>query len=409
MLIEVGEWMFDILEEHVEEAAFLWGQRQAALMSPSFDAPALRRLEARIAAHTDALVLAGPAVRPILEQKLAGERDEALAAAHALLLSGESRDARAVLAALREAEGPALDGLRLALCLAPVDAIAPAVQELLRTAPAPAAAAAAEALAFHDAGGVSSADVARFVGHEDAAVREAGWRTGTWLGTAAEPSLYAAALRDDTPAVRSAALHAAAWCRVPGALQVVRKAATQPGPEAFALLHLLSVLGTTEDWPVIRQLGGSEVLGPARFQLLAAYGRPESAEDMIAAMSSDDPAVAAAAGSAFMRMTGLDVEAGRATVPAQDETDDVEAEFLDEVPVPDPELARQLWKDLQPAVANAARLCHGLDAELPLASPALEGMDMQSRWEIALRGRFRGTTHATAAAFQRFPMEPASA
>lgn len=405
MRIEVGEWMTDLLEEHAEEAAFLWMQRQDAMASAEYTVRAVRRLEARIAAHTDALVLAGSAARPFLEPGLAGDHGAALAAAYALLLSGDPGDGRVVMAALREAEGPALDGLRDGLCHGSIEGVGDSVRELLRTGEPAVAAAAAEALAFHGIDGVDARDVERFLHDASPAVRAGGWRTIAFLGARLDPSLYAAALRDDDEAVRHAGLLAAAWCGVPGALQVVRQAAMSPATADPFMLRLFAVLAAPQEWSIIQHFAADPALGPLRFELIATFGRPDGVELLIDAMGDDDPAASAAAGAAFRRMTGIDVDGPRVVLPGGDDEDDVDEEFRDEVALPDAKLARRGWDELKSSVAGAGRLCAGIDVDQPLTSQAVDGMDMRSRWEIALRAGFRGVPRA-AAAVQRMPLTP---
>src|SRR6188508_3461384 len=55
MLIDVPEWRRDILQEHLEELEALWIRRARAIRSPDADAVALRRIDARMDAHVDAL------------------------------------------------------------------------------------------------------------------------------------------------------------------------------------------------------------------------------------------------------------------------------------------------------------------------------------------------------------------
>src|SRR5881394_1521409 len=58
VLINVAEWRADILEEHVEELEALYNRRLRSERSPALDTVALRRINRRIEAHADALVLA---------------------------------------------------------------------------------------------------------------------------------------------------------------------------------------------------------------------------------------------------------------------------------------------------------------------------------------------------------------
>jgi hypothetical protein len=66
-------WTFipDILEGHIEGAAFLWGQRQAGLRSGEYTFPQFRALEHRLHAHFDGILAAGRDARGMLLEKLA--------------------------------------------------------------------------------------------------------------------------------------------------------------------------------------------------------------------------------------------------------------------------------------------------------------------------------------------------
>src|SRR5256885_16615339 len=76
----------DILEEHVEELAFLWGQRQSAMRDPSYTIRELTHLEERITAHLQGVLAVGEVALPLLEDTLAAEDPHMVfAAAYALL------------------------------------------------------------------------------------------------------------------------------------------------------------------------------------------------------------------------------------------------------------------------------------------------------------------------------------
>lgn len=51
----------DIVEEHAEEAAFLWQQREAAVRAPDFDLEEIAEADERVEAHLDGLRVAGKA------------------------------------------------------------------------------------------------------------------------------------------------------------------------------------------------------------------------------------------------------------------------------------------------------------------------------------------------------------
>jgi len=90
--------LFDILEEHIEEADFLWQQRANALASHDYTLDELAEVEERLLAHLDGLVLGEKAAWGLIEPKLmgGGEVGEVFAAAFVALDSGDSARVEAV-------------------------------------------------------------------------------------------------------------------------------------------------------------------------------------------------------------------------------------------------------------------------------------------------------------------------
>jgi len=395
----------DILETHVEEAAFLWGRRANALRSPRYTMREFAMLEERIDAHTQGMLAVGERLIPFVDESLGGgDRDAALAAAFALLRLGTVAAGRAVLSAFEDAAGPTLDGLRLALCLAPAVPAFPQLQSLTRSAPPPTAAAASEVLAFHFGTAPAPAMLGKLLTAEDPAVRRSGWRIVSYFASPVEPATYAAAFRDDDLTLRVAAATAAAWSALPGLLPVLRRTASDPAPEHLDQFHILAVLGSEADLPLLTALGTAETLGPGRFRLLGAFGHPAAVPTLLAAMSSPDPETAAAAGAAFTKITGQDVASDRrATVGKDAPQDPFDAEFADEVTLPDPERAGAHWEKVQPTLARASRVCRGFDVSGGLGRDDFVRLDMESRWELLLRSRYYGAWHGTPMQLEVFP------
>jgi hypothetical protein len=127
----------------------------------------------------------------------------------------------------------------------------------------------------------------------------------------------------------------------------------------------------------------------------------------VARKSADpDPATACAAGAAFTKMTGQDIDSkNRTKLPPEDghEPDEFEVEFLEEVRLPDPEIARAHWEKVKPRLARATRICRGYDMGQGLSPEALASFDMESRWEHFVRSKFLGRWSGSAASLERFP------
>ena len=396
----------DVLEEHLDELGFLWGQRERALRSPVHTLRDLADLEARLEARLQGVLSYGERARPLLADALAGDDpDLVLAAALAALRGGGAADLARVLDAFAAADGDRLDALRRALLAVPA---APVQADLLRLAGGggPTAAAAAEALAAHAGTAPPEAQLAWFLRDDLPGVRAAGWRIVSCLGLPVDARALAAGARDEDPAVRRAALEAAAWSGHAGLLALGRHLAAAPDPEGLDALHLLAVLGGPDELPHVAAATAADALGPARLALAAAYGHPALMEPVLAALAHPDPEVAAAAGAAFERMTGESVASDRrAAGDAPDAGDDAfEAEFRDDLVLPDPERSRRHWAAERGLHAGALRLRLGHDVARPVPGEIFAILDMESRRELFLRARFHGTWRGSPRELEAYPL-----
>lgn len=204
---------------------------------------------------------------------------------------------------------------------------------------------------------------------------------------------FRAALRDEDPLVRREALQAAAWTRQSWLLSYCRLASERPSEKSFDVHLLLAILGAPDDLELILRIGKDVGIGPGRLKILGAYGHPEIVTEILAAVHSDEAAIAFAAGQAFTKITGADIESeDRATLPPADgsEPDEFEAEFLDDVILPDPALAERHWSAVKESFAHGSRYCRGFDVSGEVSSDLLQSLDLESRWEACLRGKYRG-------------------
>jgi len=203
----------DILEEHFEELAFLWGQRQEALYSPEYTLPELLELEERIEAHVQGLLVGAEHTIPFVDDGLSQDEPlEVFAASYTLLRLNIDSAARQVMDAFFQAEGPQLEGIREALCHGPIDMVMGRLHEAVTSAPAPIAAAAAEALAFHGKLDPAIPRLAKFFQDKNAKVRRAAWRlimlvpAPGLLSPEVSAQLSDAATHDEDPVVKAEAL-----------------------------------------------------------------------------------------------------------------------------------------------------------------------------------------------------------
>jgi hypothetical protein len=411
----------EILEAHFEALEYLWDRRCSGLRSAEIYAREFAELGDRIAAHTDALVLAGPDAVPVLKKGLtADEMAVVLTSGHTLLGMDESEAASHVVAALPGAPATGLAGLCLALSYGSLERVADELREIAASGPVAPAAVAAEALAFHGHGDAARARIAGLLACEQAAVRRSGWRMVALLhgtsgaaesGLAGSPAAYERALRDEDAGVREQALETAAWTRQPWLLDHCRKAAREPSAGNAPLLLMLAILGEPSELELVLAAGRASALGAARFKVLGAFGHPGAADLLLAGTADPSPAIAAAAGAAYTRLTGADVGSDRrakSPPPGGGALDEFEQEFVEEVLLPDPDLARAHWTATRENFLRGTRWCRGFDMSREPESGALDALDQASRWEARLRGRFRGAWSGGLAEFERIGL-PASA
>ncbi len=397
MLAPFPDWNPELLERHAEALDLLWLQRAGAWRAPAFTAGTLARHDARIAAHADALVIAADAAWWLVEARLLGDHlAAATGAAHVLLLRDDA-DGRARAAAALDA-GLALDAFAVALRHGPLAPHREVVERLARGRAERPAAAALAALAFHgeDAGQGRLVDL---VQSGEAPVRSRAWEAVAFLGEklwasqlsgvrAALDQAFRAAVVDPDAAVRTEALEAAAWTRQPWLLALLRERVDPAGPDGLPALRLLATLGGPEDLPALRAAAANPKLGPSRMALLGALGHPDGVPDLLAALTSFEPPVAAGAAQAFRALTGIPVDGPRRLPARPWDRDEEEDDLAETFPVPDVPKARRAWADLAPRVGAAARLAGGLDVTAGVPPDAWAQLDLESTWALRLRDAF---------------------
>ena len=313
MLVDVPEWRRDILQEHLEEVEALWNRRTRALRSPAADAVALRRIDARMDAHADALALAGEHAWPLLEPALAGEPSAAAAATLALASANDPEADRAVVSALEKAAAP----VQLAMGRALELRAGPGLCRLLPAGPSvpPVVAAIGCAVLAARGGPLPPRQHWPLLMVTDPAARALAWQVEGRLGPARRGDHdrvttrdYQVAFGDTDQEVRRSALEAAARSGLPWLLDHLRAAAKTPSSTALSEYLLFAALSEPADTSATVALGAAPALAWDRFRVLALLGRREAVEELLRAMKAGPDVEAALAGAAFFRVTGVDVE-----------------------------------------------------------------------------------------------------
>ena len=263
------------------------------------------------------------------------------------------------------------------------------------------------ALAFHRALQLSAEQLLPLLRDEGPAVRRGAWRIAGYRAVALPPVVYDIALQDDDPGVKAAALTAAAWSGYSGWLTHCRALADAPEPDGVHAIAMLAAVLPPQEYKAVTALAALPAFGPERHQIAAAFGHPVMIDFLLAEMASADPATAAGAGAAFSRMLGIAVESGRrATLPPPggQAVDAFDAEFLDEVQLPDVPRAREHWERVRPQLAHATRVAHGLDVSAGINRETFGQLDMASRRELCLRARLTSGWSGTPLVLEQFPL-----
>lgn len=400
MLINVAEWRPDILEEHAEELESLWNRRLRAERSPLVDLVGLRRVDRRIEAHADALVLADDHALRFVERLLTGG-DAASAAAGAFVVGCSDAPALVgrLLALLPGASGEVCGGVWAALqhragpALLAALATLPDADEDLR-------AGVFAVCAVHDPERALALGPESLIAAASPIARVLAWHGAGRLGALRVPApAYARGFEDEVPAVRRAALEAAARGRHAPLLEHLRRVADNPDPLRLEEHVLLAVLADSTDAARVQALCRAPALGWERYRLLALWGRAAALALLLDVIRGSDVVEGALAGAAFYRITGVST-AGAARVPlvpTGTEPDD----FTDLVHVCDGERAERAWSELHPRMGEGRWACGtDTDASAPEALPAQA--DLDSRWATELRARFASAAWSGRPAYDTF-------
>ena len=397
----------DVLEEHLDELQFLWSLRRDGLRSPTLTRRDLGRLEARIEAHADGLLVARGDLPELVGDALGSDDPLASFAAGFVLLRSGPAGARMVLEAFLAAGEEGREGLSEALSHGSLREVRDDLAACVTSAEGGLAVAAATALAIQRAPRVPSARDTRFLEDPDPRVRLSGWRLLPFLQEPPRAEVFRRGVEDDDPAVSREAVLAAAWFGAPLALETCRERARSDREDSGEWLRLVAVLGDDSDLAFVLSAAGGAGGGRSGPRALGALGHPRGVDLLLETMRDADPARSAAAGEAFHKVTGFDASSDEKS-PVRDggaSGDELEEEFLEEVTLPDAEGARAFWSTSKGAFAGGTRWClgHDVSAGCPGALPA--DLDMESCREVRLRGRFTGTFKGDATELVRMAPE----
>lgn len=355
-----------VLQEHAEEASFLWLQRTSAVHAPNYDPAQFADLDERLAAHLDGLRIAGDAGRQLAEAALDNEGPEDFFSA--AVLAAEAPDARFDALVERALDAmEAVPGLVSALGWVPPECLGGRVKAML-VDPLPLKqklGIAACALHRKDPGPALD----RLLEGGVDSVRVRALRTVGELGRSDLAGLVQAAVIEPKPELR----FWAAWSAVLlgdrfRAVEALTTIALKPGPRQLRALQLaLKTLEPAAGHALLTEL--SSVPDAARLRIIGAgyVGDARYVPWLIEQMAQ--PTVARVAAEAFVSITGADFNREQMEMPPPDgfedgptdDPDDENVELPEDIalPWPDVERIKRWWDTHRAQFPNGRRFFLG--------------------------------------------------
>ncbi|MBL9101082.1 MAG: TIGR02270 family protein [Myxococcales bacterium] len=382
MIDAASEPLWDIVEEHLDEAEFLWEQWEASLVAPNYVLSEVEEgPEARLLAHVDGLVVNGPrVVERLLLPTLAdvdAEPTRVRAAALALLHAPGEAGLAAVLAGLRELP-PQRPELARALECCDSGPLAARLGPLLADEDADLRYTAARVLAYH---GEALPDVARAIfggaGPGRTVERVLGLRVVPRLteGLRFRKDVLAALASDD-PELRDAGMTSGALLDLPQAWGVARELAAAGDADAGRALLLLALRGEPADRPLLAAAVDGAALRRSALWALGFLGTGEAVE--LAVPWLEDGACARLAGEVVAAVTGVNLEDEHLTAVAPEDEALVHRPE-DDLPLPDAMAVLKWWRRRRGDFAGEQRRVDGRPRDADALRAALREGPMRRR------------------------------
>jgi uncharacterized protein (TIGR02270 family) len=358
-----------VVEQHAEEAAFLWLTRANAVHAPHYSLADVAKVDGRLEAHLDGLRVAGAAGWELALQQLS--RPEAGEFFAAAVLAVESRErAKLELVFDRITESEPARGAVSALGWVSWAAAEPVVRWLLDAAD-PARrrmGIAACAITRRNPGDY----LANAMRDHDAGVRARALRAAGELGRRDLIENLRAGFIDEDGRCRLAAAWSATLLGDPEATTTLRRAAEVGGAGSGAARRLLlRALDRADAHALLKAWAQDPALQRRLIQACGDVGDPVYVPWLIERMAV--PPLARVAGEAFSAIVGADLAfddldrpppPGHESGPTDDPTDeDVSLDRDDGLPWPDPERVALWWRERQRGFPAGTRLLLGRKVE----------------------------------------------
>jgi uncharacterized protein (TIGR02270 family) len=383
----------EVIEQHAEEAAFLWTQRDNAVFAPNYSLKDLADLDERVEAHLDGLRVAGQVGWEICEEALGKEEPGEVFVAG--VLAFESKDEEHIQKVLGVgSSAPELErGLISALGWISFDHVEESVKELLLSEHSEIRRVGIAAFAVHRRDPGTS--LLQAISHPDAWLRARALKAAGELGrTDLLPTLLQS-ISDPDDGCRFFAVWSGARLgdSTTALFDVLREIAEAPGSykeRALAIALRCMEFAQAKAW--CRQLRDN----PDQLRLAAlasgVIGDPELVDDLIMLMEIQE--VTRTAGEAFSMITGIDIEyedldgeepegfEGGPSEEAEDEDVDIDPD--EDLPWPNPELIRKWWKERRKDFRSGVRYLRGKEITSGSLMDALIQGNQRQRGAAAL-------------------------
>jgi uncharacterized protein (TIGR02270 family) len=381
---------WDVIEEHLDEAEFMFERWLAAARSPRLSLADLRRSgEERLVAHLDGLAEGGRAVAekllwPALAEDAGAPAVRVSAAALALLADPDPAVRDRLVAALGAAEGaPLRDGLKQAFQVTERnDVDEPLRLALYATTTAAAQSALLEVLAARrvDPGPILGTLLAS---EEPAVLREALAAAAGATDAARHRSLVETHLGHELPAVRAAAMRTGLVWNLSSAWRTCSSEARAGAPEAMLPL---AFLGGPKEIALLADAARMVERRQAAIFALGFSGSVEAVATCLPALDDPDPIAASLAAEAIAAIAGLPLYQKPFVLPPKDEDDgdgelapssasapDIVASVShEELPCPNAESIRAWWSERRSAFLPDRRYLRGTPLSVAAVEAALE-------------------------------------
>ena len=407
--------LWDVIEEHLDEAAFLWLQWERALVSPRYVLQeVMSGPEERLLAHVQGLTACGPpAVERLLLPALEEEPGRVCAALLALLADGTREQVDMLLERL-EGGGEVYQAcIHRVLALAGGKALTSSLGALVQEGRAPALVLAhalgALSIRVQDLPGL---ELRPFLSSTEPLLRASAISAAGRWNRPLSPAELRGALDAPSATVRDAALEAGLLLGERSAWDVCRHFVAFRLPGCPLAMRLLAMRGAPQDVePLARLLDVAELREDA-LRALGASGRPEAVEACLPLLR--EKKVARLAGEVFSAVTGVVLEGSLVSETSGEEDDDDAPVLLAileeegvlgaerELPLPEPDAVNAAWKEERKRLVAGTRYLRGqpLGAELLLSTLRLAPMrnrrDLTLELAIRSRGKWRVETRGFA-------------